>query len=388
MKAKIIVLLLIFLSLSVQSPHWITQADEDEETIKVDATLVNIPVTVSDAQGRFIQGLKAEDFDLYEENVRQEITFFSNESMPFNVALVIDVSGSIRENVRPIQQAATAFINKLRPDDRVAIITFSKDLDLICDFTSNRDRLYRAIDNIQWGGSTRLYDAVYATMIDTLKEIDGRKAMILLTDGEDTRSRISADEAISASVEAGAINYVLQYPSDSGWGSQRNNRNNDPWGRRRRADRYPNSPFPQPRPRRDRDPGYPPYGQPPGQDYPPYEQPPGRGYPPYGGGRRYYQYPNYPAPRSAADDDFLQVLTEKTGGTVYSATMIDDLSGLASKIAEELRHVYVLGFYPTSPLEKGGYRNIKVRMARKTGMKLRYKTGYDAGNPNKQTRSF
>ena len=126
-----------------------------------------------------------------------------------------------------IQQAANEFVNSMRADDRIAIITFSKELELICDFTSDRTRLKRAIENIRWGGSTRLYDAVYATMIDSLKAVNGRKAMILLTDGDDTRSRLSAGEAINAAVEAGAIGYVLQYPLDNGSNIARRNRQND-----------------------------------------------------------------------------------------------------------------------------------------------------------------
>jgi Ca-activated chloride channel homolog len=409
MRARIIALLLIFLSVFLQSPGPKTQASQqasqDEDTIKVDATLVNIPVTVSDPQSRYIPNLRAEDFELYENNVRQQIEFFTNDNVPFSVALVIDVSGSTRENLQPIQEAARAFVSKLRSDDRVAIITFSRDLELECDFTSDRGRLNRAIDNIQWGGSTRLYDAVYATMIDKLKKIDGRKAMILLTDGEDTRSRLSADEAIDSALEAGAIGYVLQYPPEDGMNPFGRNRPNGPWGRDPRQDRYPDPqnprrnpqndprgnpfPFPFPFPQRPRrDPGR---GRFPLQQYLP-----GR----FGENKQEFQdsgsklsYVGYQGRngsrrRDVSDEDFLQKLVDETGGTLYAAEAINDLSGLAGKIAEELRHVYVLGFYPTTPLEQGGNRQIKVRMARRADLKLHYKTSYDAGDQHPQSRDF
>src|ERR1044071_3553774 len=109
MRARIIALLLIFLSVFLQPPGLKAQGPQDEGTIRVDATLVNIPVTVSDPQGRYIPNLRAEDFELYENSVRQQIEFFSNDNVPFSVALVIDVSGSTRENLRPIQEAARAF---------------------------------------------------------------------------------------------------------------------------------------------------------------------------------------------------------------------------------------------------------------------------------------
>jgi Mg-chelatase subunit ChlD len=163
-------------------------AVDENGTIKMDTALVTIPVSVIDRDGRFVPSLKKRDFQLYEDGVEQDIENLTSVETPFHVALVLDTSNSTVLRLEDIQDAAFAFIKELRQDDQVMIVSFDSKVRFHCDFTNDPEALRRAIDETRTGGSTKLYEAV-DKVVDRLADIEGRKAIVLFTDGVDTTSR-------------------------------------------------------------------------------------------------------------------------------------------------------------------------------------------------------
>ena len=330
---------------------------DDNDEIKLDATLVNIPILVSDRSGRYIPQLNQNDFLLYEDGVQQEIAFFGDEEVPFNVALVLDVSPSVQGSLEEIQRAALEFVRQLRGGDRVMVVSFDKEIHYHTDFTNNRRELESAIRNTETGSGTSVYDAVYEIVSRKLRAIEGRKALILLSDGEDTTSsHASYDEAVNIVTESDVLVYGLRY--DSGGGG---NIRIDPWPRNRIPQIPIPLPWPWPFPRRRRggtfaDPNTMRMNAAPAST----ATPQGRG------GRRGRQ------------GDFMEDLATAGGGPVYDADNISDLSRLAARVAEELRHVYQISYYPTNSLSNGGYRAIRVRLRSRDDIAVRHRRGYNA----------
>jgi VWFA-related protein len=327
------------------------QSGGKDETIKLDATLVNLPLLVSDRSGRFIPQLSKRDFDIYEDGVKQEIAFFGNEEVPFNVALMLDVSPSVSNSLRDIQDAAIAFVKELRPEDRIMIVAFDRNVRFLTDFTNDRYVLERAIDNTRTGNGTSVYEAVYDTVENRLRHVDGRKAMILLSDGEDTTSRsVGYEEAINCVQESDVLVYGLRFPDTGGYGpNYPRNRNPYPYP-------FPSSrwPFPFPWPH-----------------FVPLDPAAGSGGSSNGGqwGHR---------KDTSHGRDFLADVAEAGGGPVYDAKTVHDMARLARQIADELRHVYVVSYYPTNSLSNGGYRSIRVQVHGRDDIAVRHRRGYDA----------
>jgi len=180
-------------------------------TIKMDTALVSIPVSVIDHDGKFVPFLKMRDFRLYEDGVEQDIESFNSVETPFHVALVLDTSRSTRFKMEDIQDAAFAFVKQLKRDDRVMVVSFDSKVRFHCDFTSDYDELRHAIYETRTGGSTKLYEAV-DKVVDRLEPIQGRKAIVLFTDGVDTASRrANFQNTIEKVEESGAIVYPIKY---------------------------------------------------------------------------------------------------------------------------------------------------------------------------------
>jgi len=189
-----------------------------DETIRLDATLVNLPLLVSDRSGRFIPQLSKRDFEIYEDGVKQEIAFFGNEEVPFNVALLLDVSPSVSNSLDDIHEAAIAFVRQMRPEDRIMIVAFDRNVRFLTDFTNDRYVLERAIENTRTGNGTSVYEAVYDTVANRLRHVQGRKALILLSDGEDTTSRSAGyDETINIVTQFDGLVYGLRFPYTGGY---------------------------------------------------------------------------------------------------------------------------------------------------------------------------
>src|SRR5262245_16866779 len=165
------------------------QEPQRPDTIKVDTALVTVPVVVTDRYGQFVTGLSQHDFRVEENGEAQQIASFSSTETPFNVAVLIDTSRSARNKLGVIRKAALNFVKQLQPNDRVLIGAFDEKVTFLGDFTNDRREIERAIRSVKSGYLTSLYDAIHLTITEKLAPIKGRKAIVALTDGEDTGSR-------------------------------------------------------------------------------------------------------------------------------------------------------------------------------------------------------
>src|SRR6185503_9089673 len=166
------------------------QDKQADAPIKVQTTLVSVPVIVSDHQGRYIPGLKLEDFKLYQDRAEQPISVFETAEEPLNVALLIDTSRSTLPVLGDIKSAGVKFIKELRSQDRAMIVALDYDVHVLSQLTSDRKALERAMKNATTGEQfgTVLRDAVAEVIERGFKRIEGRKAIIVLTDGKDAGS--------------------------------------------------------------------------------------------------------------------------------------------------------------------------------------------------------
>ena len=322
---------------SQQGEQQTTTNDGPEEVdagdvIKVNTTLVTLPVSVMDRDGRYIPNLRKEDFRLWEEGVEQDVAFFSAVDKPFSLVLMIDTSGSTRFRLEDIQDAAITFVNQLRRDDRVMVVSFDDDVRVLSEFTSDRNRLRDAIRQTQTGNGTKLYDAVDLVINRRLNQISGRKAIVLFTDGVDTTSRFSSYASnVTDAEELDALVYPVQYDtySDMGgvssWpGAGGSGTVNDILGQifggmgRRRGSGGGGSTR--------------------------------RG----GSGTSRHEY--------ETANRYLQAMAERTGARTYKADSTQNLATAFSNIAEELRRQYSLGYYPKNPAQAGQRRQVRVRV--------------------------
>ncbi len=189
------------------------QPSDSEEVIRVDTSLVVVPTKVTDRRNRNVTDLKKEDFRLFEDGVEQTIESFEDVSAPFTVALVLDVSDSTTNKLQSIKAAAIAFLDQLRPNDRVVIFTFDKNLNKIAEGTvEDLGNVQNSIAFSQTGGGTSLYDAAVSVTVDYFGKIGGKKAMIIFTDGIDTTS-VHQTFAQSARLaeESDVLIYPIQY---------------------------------------------------------------------------------------------------------------------------------------------------------------------------------
>ncbi len=200
---------------------------QPEAPIKVDVNVVNVLCTVSDKRGALVQDLGTDDFEIFENGRRQNLRYFARDTdLPLTVALLVDVSGSVRWVIRDEKDAAAAFLKSvLRKSDRAMLLGFSSTLILWQDFTSSTARLEEALDRVraipfrglpalgQPMPGTLLYDAVYQTATNKLIDVTGRKAMVIISDGLDNGSRMHLDEAIQTVQEHDTVVYGICYES-------------------------------------------------------------------------------------------------------------------------------------------------------------------------------
>lgn len=189
------------------------QEPSQESTIKIDTTLVSVPVIVSDRQGRYVANLKQEDFTLYQDRIKQPIAFFAASEEPINVALLLDTSRSTREVLDDIKKAAATFLKQLRPQDSAMVASFDYAVHLLSPLTTDRKALERAVKRAEIGEEfgTTMNDAVNEVIARAFKSVKGRKAIILLTDGKDVGSKVSARELLTSAEEADTLVYPIFY---------------------------------------------------------------------------------------------------------------------------------------------------------------------------------
>ncbi len=328
---------------------------EDDEIVKIETNLVTMPVTVLDRNGRFVSGLLQRDFQIFENNVEQQVGFFAKVETPFTVVLMIDVSPSTQYKIDEIQNAAISFVNQLRRDDKVMVISFDERVNILSRATNDRYALRNAIMQARFGDGTSLYDAVDQVINRELSYIEGRKAVVLFTDGVDTTSSRSGYQSTVRQVEeVDAIFYPIRYDTYSGYTG------NTPSQRR----------YPSPSPRRRSGGGL------------------GGilgdilggviiGGIPQGGGNT-----TGGAGSSRGEYDtgkrYLEELAQNSGGRNFEANTTYNLDSAFAGIAEELRQQYQIGYYPQVVGQKGDRKSIRVRVM-KPNLVVRAKTSYIVG---------
>jgi len=195
---------------SVQTPA--SEPAAAEQTISVNASLVNVLFTVSDRKGRFVTSLPKDKFKVYEDNKIQSITQFSNETdLPLSIAILIDTSGSIGDKLPFERQAAIEFLRSTlrRGKDKALLITFDTGIDLVQDYTDDVSVLAQAAEKIRAGGSTAMYDAIHLAATEKLAAQTGRHIEILISDGNDTSSRKTLDEALRSARQSDTAIYCI-----------------------------------------------------------------------------------------------------------------------------------------------------------------------------------
>jgi VWFA-related protein len=304
---------------------------DEDEIVRVETNLVTMPVSVLDRDGRFISGLQQKDFRIFENGIEQKVDYFQSVEQPFTVVLMIDVSPSTAFQIDEIHDGAIAFVNQLRPADKVMVIAFDDRVRVLCRPTSDRRILRQAIGMAQFGDGTGLYDAVDHVINYELKNIPGRKAVVMFTDGVDTTSRRANYQSTIADVEeVDALFYPIRY------GTERN------------------------------------YGRGGGS---------GGGGGGYGGGdvddwigvilgqgRQQRRSRRGSAGTSPEECEtglrYLEALAQNSGGRKFEADTIYNLEASFAGIAEELRRQYSLGYYPEKVGQVGERRRISVRVMR------------------------
>ncbi len=326
------------------------------DIVRIETTLVTIPVSVMDRDGKYIPNLRKEDFRIWEDGVEQQVAYFASTEKPFTVVLMIDTSGSTRFKLQEIQDAAITFVDQLRPDDRVMVVSFSDKVRVLTPQpTTDHNALSYAIRQTEPGSGTRLYDAVDQVINQQLNRVEGRKAIVLFTDGVDTTSKHGTYEStLRDAEELDALIYPVEYDtySDMGiWGPSGGGRGSsgsvliDILG------------------------GI--FGG--GGGYPGGSYPGGGGYPGRRGGRGGYPGGGYPGGGRGGSgtsrdeyergDQYLHDLARVSGARLYNAEQ-QNLDYAFRSVAEELRRQYSLGYYPKNAPHTGERRNIKVRVNR------------------------
>jgi VWFA-related protein len=196
-----------------QPPNSSTDKIETDDTaIKVDTNLITIPVSVFDRNGLYVPNIQQKDFKIFEDGVEQEIAYFGASDKPFTVVLLIDTSTSTRYRIDEIREGAKAFVNQLQPQDRVMVVEFNERIRVLADLTNDRQAIYRGIDRTDFDNGTSIYEAVDQTLRKLVKEIEGRKAVVLFTDGVDTTSRkASYDTTLDLAEESDVMVFPIYY---------------------------------------------------------------------------------------------------------------------------------------------------------------------------------
>ena len=295
------------------------QEIDEGDVVRVDSELVTLNVSVVDrATSRGVVGLTQGDFKIYEDNAEQQIGHFESSSAPFNLVLLIDLSGSTKDKLKLIRSAAEHFVEAARPEDSIAVITFAAAPTLVSPLTTNREALRQRINSIETAqGDTKLYDALNFAMTDALKDAgtSRRTAIVVLSDGLDGTlpsvhgdgSRLSYNEILSRIREFDGVLYALwvdtEYESLS-----------------------------------DKD------TQP--EDF-------------------------------DAGHDRMAEMADEGGGLFYEVGKLEDLAGAYERVVADIGTVYSLSYRPTNEARDGKWRAIRVKVARPNAV-ARGKRGYYA----------
>lgn len=342
---------------------------ESSTTLKVDVKTVLLPVTVRDKHGKLIENLTKTDFALTQDSKAEAINYFAtNANLPLTLGLLVDTSMSVRSVLPEEKTASQHFLEQMMSNekDRAFVIQFDRQVELLQDLTSSKDKLRKALDEVgtappapqdtgsgdaddtsngggqpraRRGGGTQLYDAIYLAANELMSKQQGRKALIVLTDGEDRGSKESLNMAIEAAQRANTTIYAIYFKGEGhGGGGGQNGGHHGGGG-------YPGG----------------------GGGYPR-----GGGYPGGGGG-----YPRGGGGETRVDGKkILQQMCGETGGAMFEAKK-QKFDEVYTTIAEELRNQYVLGYTPEKDQETG-YHKLVVTVDKKD-LVVQTRAGYYAG---------
>jgi Ca-activated chloride channel family protein len=296
------------------------EVDEDD-VVRVSTSLITVPAEVMDRNGRYIGNLRQEDFRIFENGVEQELAYFAAVEQPFTVALLLDVSGSTQSRLQAIREAANAFIKRLRPNDRLLIISFDGKINVLTEAVSLSALRQKRLRLNAVNDGTLLYDTVDVALNQKLAAIQGRKAIVLLTDGVDGGSKHSSlKQNVRDAEEANVVIYTVQYNTLPELPA--------------RLSRIVN-----PKVRSHME------------------------------AKMTKEY--------AVGSKYLRSIAEKTGGRLYSADKLSDVPAAFNAITEELGRQYSLGYYPKKQAGAGETRDIKVR-TRQPNLVVRARQSYVA----------
>lgn len=374
------ILVPVLLVLSALPAVAVAQADQQPvTTLKVQAREVLLPVTVRDKKGEMVTNLTAADFTLTEDSRPQVIKSFTRESnLPFRVGLLVDTSRSVSSAMESERKAGGKFVDLMLPADakdatradQAFLIHFDQEVELLQDFTNSRDKLHHELDAMgptshehndtqgpetsgddrehqraSHGGGTQLYDAIFLASDDLMKTKDGRKALVVFSDGGDRGSKETLNDAIDAADRANLAIYTIYFKGEE----ERDSSNGFP-GQGRHGGMGG---------------GWPGGG---GGGYPGG----GGGYPGGGGNRRGSD------PRSATGVDgkkIMEQIATRTGGRFFEAKKKDALEDIYNQIAEELRGQYLLSYTPDQVDTEGDFHKIALK-AKKDDLIVATREGY------------
>jgi len=181
--------------------------------------IINLTVTVTDAQGRLVGGLDRADFSVFEDGVKQDLALFNKDRLPLSVILLMDASASMEDKLLPAKIAAKRFVGTLVPVDRARVVSFNNHIDVLQDFTADKELLTAGIDKLQPQGATALHNAFYISIKELQREKQTgqgarRQAIILLSDGENTASIVTDEQVIELARKAEIAIYSIRLTSD------------------------------------------------------------------------------------------------------------------------------------------------------------------------------
>lgn len=324
---------------------------DEGDVVRVETQLVSVPAVVTNAAGRPVSGLRAENFLLFENGKQQQITNFATTEAPFEIALLLDTSGSTREDVDLIRQAANAFINALRPGDRVAIVAFNTmrqgktiaaKVEVLAPLTDDRKLLRSATANLGSSNGTPFYDALKRITDEVFREppreeVRGRRAIVALTDGVDSTSETDFQTVRLKLSRAGVASYFIQVNTED-FVEDRLLKDCQDDGRltlsEKQLERYRRVFFPQARPADYRD--FCEMGQ--------FE-------------KMQISRDLYNLARREMDE-----LAKSSGGKNFLAATLQDARAAFAGVATEIGTQYSLGYYPTNKARDGKFRTIRVEV--------------------------
>ena len=341
---------------------------DEGDVVRVETQLVSVPAVVTNNAGRPVTGLRAENFLLFENGQQQKITNFATTEAPFEIALLLDTSGSTRVDVDLIRQAANAFIDALRPGDRIAIVGFNTarqgstvaaKVEVLSNLTGDRKVLRAAIENLGSSNGTPFYDGL-ARIADEifheppLEEVRGRRAVVALTDGVDSTSELDFQTARSKLIRAGVASYFIQVNTED-FVEDRLMKDCEDDGRltlsAKQLERYRQVFFPRARP----------------EDFVDFCQ--------------MGQFERMQISRDLYNlaRREMNEIAKASGGRNFLAASLQDAKAAFARVATEIGTQYSLGYYPSDKARDGKFRTIRVEVQGALGKpQVRAREGYYA----------